>query len=319
VNKNTCEHAQELAMLNHDRGKVTIALICVVTTLWLAAPAAHGMGWESWGNDPLRAAQFSNWPEVLPVVNHRSRVYHVVGGEVNYYRLYYRGDTDALNAALRAFGQVRGEKLIVIRPGPAEMLSFARKKVPHDWSFHGFGPTQRKFSMDDRDIDLIPWPTLVIRPGVNVELEKVEIPPGATVLHTANLLEHYRRGLKENAKHARVRAAMRVSEIDPYAEQDARAMADMLDPEEKDSQFIWITADAVSRYGVRARFALPALRGLVNHEHKYVRERVAAAIEAIEAAEEDADAAEMHREMVQRIEKFVQGLKDAAPCSPVTP
>jgi hypothetical protein len=302
-------------MSNHDRGKVTVALICVVTTLWLTVPAAHGLSWESWGNDPLPATAFSKWPAILPVVNHRSRVYHVAGGIAVGYQLYYRGDADALNAALRAFAKAGGQTLVVIRPGPAEALSFDKKKVSYDWSVNLVSgpPTQRPFSKDYRYIGWDLWPTLTIRPGMNVELDKIEMPAGMTVLHSGDLLEHHRKRLKETDKHARLRAAMKLADIDPYAEQDARAMADMLDGAEKDRQIIWHTADSLARYGVRARFALPALRALLKHEHEHVRKRAGDAVKTIESAKEDAKAAESHHKMVQRIEKFVQALKEAAP------
>jgi hypothetical protein len=303
-------------MPNHDRGKVTVALVCVVTTLWLAAPAAHGLSEESWGNDPLPAAVFGDWPAILPVVNHRSRVYLVAGGAGprQSYWLYYRGNADALNAALRAFANAGGQTLVVIRQGPAEVLSLQNRKAPYDWSVNLVSgpPTQRKFSKDERHVDWDLWPTLTIRPGVNIELDKIQVPPGVTVLHTADLLEHHRKRLKETGKYTRADAARELADIDPYSEQDARAIAGMLDTEDE-SQMIGSAADALGRFGARARFALPKLRGLLNHGHEHVRERVAKVIETIEGAKEDAEAAESHHEMMQRIEQFVQGLKDDAP------
>jgi hypothetical protein len=297
---------------------VAVALTVAVTSLWLVPPAAYGISFfnESWGNEPLPAGGFGDWPNILPVVNHRSRVYgrhteHGLTAAVEH-RLYYRGDADALNAALRAFAKVGGEKrFVVLRPGPAEVYSVNKqKKAPFDWSLHAASagtnldgtPRARHGNEWDR------WPTITIHVGGgNIELEKIEVPRGVAVLHLGDLIERLREQVKDDNSDSRLSAAVELSGLDPYTASDARTIAGMLDAEHEWQ--IHQAVGALSRYGVRARFALPKLRSLLNPESQYIRH----VIETIESAQDDAEAAKAHREAVQRFEKFVRGLEDAAP------
>lgn len=75
----------------------TIAMAVVLAAA--TAGGALALGEEDFGNKPLNAANFTDWPEIMPVVNHTSRVYHVwVNG--NEY-MYSAGDVAALNDTLQ--------------------------------------------------------------------------------------------------------------------------------------------------------------------------------------------------------------------------
>jgi len=93
------------------------------------------LGEEHFGNAALNEANFQDWPGIMPLVNHPSRVYHswVNGNE----HFYYRGDTPALNkdeddwVKLNAVGAlaVFGKKAESVVPELREMLGTQDKQL----------------------------------------------------------------------------------------------------------------------------------------------------------------------------------------------
>lgn len=81
--------------------KSALAFLILAILALCANSRAWAMGQEDFGNAALNEANFRDWPGIMPLVNHPSRVYHswVNGNE----RFYYRGDAVALNDALRKF------------------------------------------------------------------------------------------------------------------------------------------------------------------------------------------------------------------------
>jgi hypothetical protein len=110
--------------------------ITIVTLLLLNISSAWSLGTEGFGNAPLRDANYSTWPKVMPVINDSHRVYHswVNGNEY----FYFAGDTAALNSALNAFAEIKAERLtVVLRQGPGQVSSFRREKsLSYNWNVH---------------------------------------------------------------------------------------------------------------------------------------------------------------------------------------
>src|SRR3954462_15108095 len=98
------------------RSIVERALLASLVLIACCCPA-RALGMEDFGNAPLHAANYTEWPGIVPVVNHPSRGYHwwVNGNE----EFYYRGDAAALNEALAKFGEAGSAgREVVLRPGP---------------------------------------------------------------------------------------------------------------------------------------------------------------------------------------------------------
>ena len=51
------------------------ALLASLVLIACCGPA-RALGTEDFGNAPLNAANYTDWPGIMPVVNHPSRVYH---------------------------------------------------------------------------------------------------------------------------------------------------------------------------------------------------------------------------------------------------
>src|SRR5437764_8147461 len=112
----------------------------LVTLILIACcGAARALGTEDFENAPLNAANYTDWPGIMPVVNHASRVYHwwVNGNE----EFYYRGDVAALNDALAKFGEAGSPgREVVLRPGPGVTHSFdGKQQIEFGWDLHLIG------------------------------------------------------------------------------------------------------------------------------------------------------------------------------------
>jgi hypothetical protein len=288
------------------------AIVAGLVVSFQIAPDAHGAATVTWGNEPMPAPNYTDWPNIMPVINHRSRVYAwwVNGNEM----FYFRGDNDALNAALRDFAKVgTDQRIVVLRPGPDAAGTLDQKEtVPYDWNLHLMGGIAK--AMVGRHGGPTPWdawPTVTIRIGGNVALEKIEMAKGVKVMHAGDMAAVLRERLKSENAQVRGYAALELPDIAPYNADDARAVAALLETD--DDWQLQMAASSLSRYGHLAKFALPKLREGLKHEKEHVRKRFTEVIETIENAKHDAEAEKAHRESVQRIDTFVNGLKGDAP------
>ncbi|QEL20161.1 hypothetical protein [Limnoglobus roseus] len=105
----------------------------------LIPQAASALATEYFGNAPIMPSQWGLAPEVAGVANLPTRVYwYEVNGSPSF---YYRGDTAALNAALRAFAKLPDkDKEIHLVAGPGETKDLGQKKgIAFDWSVHVAG------------------------------------------------------------------------------------------------------------------------------------------------------------------------------------
>jgi len=108
------------------------------------AGRAHALATEQFGNARIEnGLGFS--AQLLAAVNQSNRVYWY---EVNANPFFYfRGNTDALNDALRKFAAIPAERReIILMAGPGETRSLVeQKRIPYDWCLHvpgGFHFTQ---------------------------------------------------------------------------------------------------------------------------------------------------------------------------------
>src|SRR5436309_2184984 len=97
--------------------KNTLASLFIALLVLGLSGRAWALGEEDFGNAALNEANFQDWPGIMPLVNHPSRVYHTwVNGNEHF---YYRGDIAALNDALRKFAASKAEvHEVLLRPPP---------------------------------------------------------------------------------------------------------------------------------------------------------------------------------------------------------
>jgi len=271
-----------------------------------AARRASAMATETVGNTPLSPLNYTDWKGIVPVINHKSRVYQIwVNGNEHF---YYRSDARTLNAALKEFAKVQTDcRVVVLRPGPASCETFGKKRIPYDWNLHIVGGIARHVhAQGDPDVwDMYPTITVYIGEG-NVQLDELQIPKGLTVLDVADLRARYRRALQSADKESRGYAAYYLAEVDPDHPEIVPAIAPLL--EDGDVWVRLMSAGALGKLGASATPALPVLERGLDDKEKRVRERFAEVIAQIENAKADPEAAKRRQEAVARIARFVKAL-----------
>lgn len=287
--------------------RVFLILLSFLLTLSSAPSLAWALGEESFGNQPLNAANFQDWPGMMPVVNHENRVYHqwVNGNEY----CYYLGNNKSLNDVLQKFAAT-DEKVheIVLRPGPARVHSFNKSKtIDYNWNLHLVGGIAEYLTKKDQGDNIwSKYPILTIYVGGDIELDKIKIPTGVTVLELADLEKRYSKGLKSMDKTVRGWGAGQLAGLDPYSKSNMEAISKLL---QDDNNWVRLNAAGVlSTFGKKAILALPSLREALNTDDQRLKARIQKTIEQIEQAKDKSEAENKHRESLKKISQFRNSL-----------
>jgi hypothetical protein len=286
------------------KAKMLKRVMLLVLLVVAYCSAAWALGEEDFGNEPLIAANFNPWPGVMPVVNHPSRVYHVwVNGNE---QCYYQGDVAALNDTLSKFAGVQTEaRDVVLRPGPGEVSSFdGSRKLPFSWHLQMFGGiSQYVLRLEDGTKVWSDHPVLTIYTGGPIDLDKIEIPKGVTLLSVTDVKKRTLEGLKSKDKTVRGWGAGVLTSLDTYDPQSRDAVAALLtDPDN------WVRLNAVHSlplFGKAAQTALPLVRRNLETDDKSLKEAAQESIQKIEQATATPDLERQHREQLEKIDRFV--------------
>jgi hypothetical protein len=276
----------------------------VVALLVACCGTAWALGEEDFGNEPLNVANFKEWPEVMPVVNHPSRVYHqwVNGNE----QCYYQGDVAALNDTLRKFAEVKTQaRDVVLRPGPGQASSFdGKRKVPFSWHLQMYGGISKYvLGLEEGKKVWSDHPVLTVYTGGAIDLSKIEIPKGVTLLSVTEVKKRTREGLKSKDKTVRGWGAGVLASLDAYDAESREAVTALLsDP---DSWVRLNAAHSLPTFGKAAQPALPLLRKTLETDDKDLKEAAPGSIQQIEQAQAAPDAERLHREQLTQIDRFV--------------
>jgi len=157
--------------------RLLIASLGLIVVLGLAAQA-WGLATEDFGNKPLAEANYTLWKGIVPVINHKDRVYTIwVNGNESF---YYLGKAKGLNAALVDFAKTDVKHhVVVLRYGPASRETFQKTVIPYNWDLHVVGGIARTKAVDDaEDLDWQQDPVLTIYLGDGLDLKSLEIPAG---------------------------------------------------------------------------------------------------------------------------------------------
>jgi hypothetical protein len=248
------------------------------------APRAYGLGFETSGNEPLHENNYDEWKGIMPVINQQTRVYHswVNGNE----HFYYQDDTKGLNGALQSFAAVDANvREVRLLPGPAQTQTFDREPITYNWNLHIMGGISRHEPSREKGTSVFDkYPTITAFIGGNIELDKIRIPDGVTIIQYADLAQRYLEGLKSTDAYVRQRAPYYLAQLGPHHRTTVQAVIELL--QDDYSTIRAAAAKALSGFGQDGRAALPLLRQALNDESQLVREECREAIDRIEAAKD---------------------------------
>ncbi len=207
------------------------ALVCVLAVLAATSTPCLGLVVLMEGNQPVSHFNDAAWPGLLAVVNDPSRVLFAEG-PVTQQTAFYQGNTTALGRILQAFAAVQMEKRVVIlRPGRGDGWLSSGKASSYDWRLK---VNQGNWASVPEELSkLVPQalPTITVFVGGGIDLERLRIPEGITLVGVDELRERYRQGLLSREKYVRQVAVHQLAEVDPYGKQSAAAVERLLTDE----------------------------------------------------------------------------------------
>jgi hypothetical protein len=288
------------AILNGLAALALLAACCV---------PAWALGMETFGNAPMIEGNFNEWPGVMPVVNHPSRVYHtwVNGNDES----FFQGDTATVNALIQHLAEVKtAAREVVLRPGPGTRKTFDQKReVGFTAHLQLLGGIANHLVTRDQGAKVwSPHPVLTVYTGGPVDVTKLQIPKGVTVLTLSEVKQRTREGLKSGDKTVRGWGAGVLAYLDPYDTESRDLIVKLLDDQDN-----WVrlnAAGAVTLFGKKAEPALPALRRAMAGDDKSLKERAQESIQKIETAEDRADAEREHQRQMEQINRVVAKLRE---------
>jgi hypothetical protein len=274
-----------------------------VGVLLLAASNVWGLGQEHVGNEPLADANYTNWPNVMPVINDKHRVYHRwVNGNVDF---FFKGNTVALNAVLKNFAAIEADRLtVVLRPAPGKTSSFMKDRTfAFNWNLHLLGGIAKHMSTLEFGSNIWdPNPCLHVYVGDTIKLDGIEIPAGVKVLEIANLQIRYAKCLASSNQTVRGWSCGEIARLDPYDSDAMRKIAARLD-----DQVDWVklnAAGALAQFTSAAEEVIEKLQA-VRTADKQLQERITTSIESLHKVQPNETARREYQQLRASIHAFV--------------
>jgi hypothetical protein len=289
------------------------ALLCAGASFLLSGftNSALALMTETFGNRPLDEPAYQEWPNLAAVINATNRIYQRWGngGE----SFYFRGGNEALNHALKRFALVKANTHeVALLPGPAVVSSLIPKKdFNYDWRLEFTAGVSKFMTEGEGGLIWNPAPMLtVFIGGGNLELDKLRIPSGITVLELGDLRKRYAQAIRESPKQeVRGWGACELARLDPYSAESLSVVTNLL----RDTNG-WVrgnAAFALALFGLNAAPALPLLRQMAQTQDKDLKQDSERAIAAIEGAGESASTDTSRTNVLERIHLFRQRVEQA--------
>jgi hypothetical protein len=283
--------------------------ITAVGLLLLAASNVWGLGQEHVGNEPLSNANYTNWPNVMPVINDTHRVYHrwVNGNE----HFFFKGNTVALNAALKNFAAIEADRLtVVLRPAPGKTSSFMKDcTFTFNWNLHLLSGIAKHMSTLEFGSNIWdPNPYLHVYVGDTIKPDEIEIPEGVKVLEIANLQIRYAKCLTSSNQTVRGWSCGEIARLDPYDSDSMRKIAARLD-----DQVDWVklnAAGALSQFTSTAEEVIEKLQA-VRTDDKQLQDRITTSIESLRRMQPNETARKEYQQLLASIHAFVVSRRKA--------
>ena len=274
-----------------------------------ASEPIRTMGEETIGNKPLNAHNYTDWPKIMPVANHTSRVYHTwVNGDE---RFYYKCDAKQLNDLLENFGKTdQAQKEVVLLPGPSSTTNFkGDKSFSYNCSMHLVGGIAKHVAKKDKGTIFWPaHPQLTIRIDKDFDFKALRAPENCRLVAPSELKQRYIEGLKSTDQTIRGWGISYLVQVDPY---DTKSLDIVI--KKLDDKVDWVALNALSslpKFGSLAYAHLPRLQEIADGDIEQNAKRANEAIESIkragqELSTEEKNKKDAHGAVMKKIEAFL--------------
>jgi len=281
--------------------------VCIVVV-----PLSWGLGQETFGDEPLFAENYSDWPGLIHVLNQPDRLYSTwVNGNEDF---YYSGDIEAFNAALRKFAEADLEvHELVLRPGPGVVASWhGNREIEFSWHVNVRGGIAKHLSTEDKgDLVWNPHPMVSLYVTEDMPLDKLNIPEQITVHELSDVSKRVRTGLSSTDQTVRGWGAGVLSRLDPYDDANLEAIVKLLDDDVD-----WVRLNAVlaiKAYGTKAQVGEDAVRKCLESDDEALREHTQQTLDYIDTVEDAPDEALRFSDLSNKIAEFVVSVQTSTP------
>ncbi|MEZ5942836.1 MAG: hypothetical protein R3C18_15695 [Planctomycetaceae bacterium] len=189
--------------------------LTAVLALVLLSRSSFGLLTSQAGNDPLAAANYTDWPGLVDAINDESRVFTVWcnGGET----FDYAGNVDDLNRVLGAFGKTKVPKLeVIVVPSVDTYLPSEKPRTKVDWRIEICGGIVQHMVIAQ---ELEPaWnlhPTLTVYASSELDLKGIEIPENVVVTQRDELRTRLQDAAQSDNKTRADRAGQLLKILEP--------------------------------------------------------------------------------------------------------
>ena len=290
-----------------------LILACPATTFATEAAKPILMGEETIGNKPFTIHNYKDVPNILPVANNKSRVYHTwVNGDE---RFYYQANSDQLNQLMIDYSKLKGKKEILVLPQAEKVSTFDRKQsFGFNCQMHLVGGIAKHIGGKPKGN--IYWPAdplLTIHVTPKTDLDKLNVPAGVKLVSLAEIKARYKSGLDSTDKTVRGWGIGFFANVDTYDGESLKTISELAI--DKDD---WVALNALSnieKFGPKAKDLLPRLEVIIKTGVAANAKRAKELIPKIKAACETSAAAKfasrekLFRQQADQAEAFVDRIR----------
>lgn len=263
--------------------KVLQLLAVAGLSVWFVPDSALALGTQEFGNAPVNKANYVEWSDIVPALNHTTRYYQSwVNGHERFVGL---ASTPQINELVKLYLAANLEQPeIVLLPSPGKMRTFEQQDLPCDWVIEICGGISKHLTRVDQGSLVWPAsPRLTIYIGDRVRCEDLQIPAGAKVVNATELKRRCQAAILDSQDTSvRGWGCGVLAAIDPYDVDSARMIAARL--ADKDNWVRLNAAGALQPFGQLARSHKAALEAAGETTDAALKQRVAETLAILQPA-----------------------------------